>query len=51
LFLNGRLLYGGNGTTKNDVYAGTAPASGDLMVDFPKGVKSGDVIITLALQQ
>lgn len=51
IFLNGRLLYGGNVTTKNDVYVGTTPASGDIMVDFPKGVKSGDVIITLGLQQ
>lgn len=51
LFLNGRLLYGGNVTTKNDVYPGTTPANGDLKVDFPKGVKSGDVIISIALQQ
>jgi hypothetical protein len=50
VFLNGRLLYGGNGTTKNDVYAGTTPANGDIMVDFPKGVKTGDVIISISLQ-
>lgn len=50
LFLNGRLLHGGNGTTNNDVYAGTTPANGDIMVDFPKGIKSGDVIISIALQ-
>jgi len=51
VFLNGRLLYGGNGTTKNDVYAGTTPASGDIMVDFAKGVKTGDVIISVVLAQ
>jgi hypothetical protein len=47
LFLNGRLLHGGNGTTKNDIYAGTTPASGDAKVDFPKGIKSGDVLISV----
>ena len=51
LFLNGRLLYGGNGTTKNDVYAGDTPASGDIKVDFAKGIKSGDVLISIGLQQ
>lgn len=51
VFLNGRLLFGGNGTTKNDVYAGTTPASGDIMVDFNKGIKSGDVIISVAFEQ
>ena len=51
LFLNGRLLYGGNGTTKNDVYAGDTPASGDIKVDFTKGIKTGDVIISVGLQQ
>lgn len=50
IFLNGRLLYGGNGTTKNDVYAGTTPANGDIMVDFPKGIKSGDVIISAVFE-
>jgi hypothetical protein len=49
VFLNGRLLLGGNGTTKNDVYAGTTPASGDIKVDFPKGIKSGDVLISIGL--
>lgn len=51
VFLNGRLLYGGNGTTKNDVYAGTTPASGDIMVDFAKGIKTGDVIISAVLAE
>ena len=51
VFLNGRLLHGGNGTTKNDVYAGTTPASGDIKVDFAKGVKTGDVIISAVLKQ
>lgn len=51
IFLNGRLLYGGNGTTNNDVYAGTTPASGDIKFDFPGGVKTGDVIIAIRLAQ
>lgn len=51
VFLNGRLLYGGNVSTKNDVYEGTTPASGDIMVDFAKGVKIGDVIISVVLTQ
>lgn len=51
VFLNGRLLFGGNGTTKNDVYAGTTPANGDIMVDFAKGIKTGDVIISVAFEQ
>jgi hypothetical protein len=50
LFLNGRLLFGGNGTTKNDVYAGDTPASGDIKVDFSKGIKTGDVILSIGLQ-
>jgi len=48
LFLNGRLLHGGNGTTNNDVYIGDTPANGDLKVDFPKGVKAGDVFIAVS---
>jgi len=51
VFLNGRLLYGGNGTTKNDVYAGDTPGSGDVKFDFSKGVKTGDVIISAVLAQ
>lgn len=51
VFLNGRLLQGGNGTTKNDCYVGTTAADGDLKVDFAKGVKSGDVIISAVLKQ
>ena len=50
LFLNGRLLYGGNPTTKNDVYEGDTPANGDIKVDFPKGVKTGDIFISIGLQ-
>lgn len=49
VFLNGRLLHGGNGTTQNDVYAGDTPASGDLKFDFAKGIKTGDVILTVGL--
>lgn len=51
VFLNGRLLYGGNGSTKNDVYVGTTAGSGDIKVEFDKGVKTGDVIISLVLTQ
>lgn len=51
IFLNGRLLYGGNGVTNNDVYAGDTPANGDLKFDFPGGVKTGDVIIAIQLAQ
>jgi len=51
VFLNGRLLHGGSVTTKNDVYVGDTPGSGDIKVDFPKGVKSGDVIISAVLAQ
>lgn len=51
VFINGRLQYGGNGTTKNDVYAGTTPASGDLMHDKAKPLLSGDIIISLGLKQ
>lgn len=50
VFLNGRLLYGGNVSVKNDVYVGDTPASGDIKVDFPKGIKTGDVILTIGLQ-
>lgn len=50
LFLNGKLLHGGNVTTKNDVYVGTTPASGDIKVDFPKGIKTGDVFLSIGLQ-
>jgi len=49
VFLNGRLQYGGNGTTQNDVYAGDTPASGDIKFDHPGGVKTGDIIIALQL--
>lgn len=47
IFFNGRLLYGGNGTTNNDVYPGTTPGNGDLKFAF--NTKNGDVIITLQL--
>jgi hypothetical protein len=51
VFLNGRLLLGGNGSTKNDVYVGTTAADGDIKVDFVKGVKTGDVIISVVLAE
>jgi hypothetical protein len=51
VWLNGRLLFGGNGTTQNDCYAGDTPASGDLKVDLPGGIHIGDVIISIVLAQ
>ncbi len=50
LFLNGRLLHGGNATIKNDVFEGTTPANGDIIVDFPKGIKSGDIFLSVGLK-
>lgn len=49
VFLNGRLQWGGNVTTKNDVYVGDTPASGDLKFDHNGAILNGDVIITLQL--
>lgn len=51
LFLNGRLIRGASGTGIGDWYAGDTPASGDIKVDFPKGIKTGDLIITIGLKQ
>jgi len=51
VFLNGRLLVGGNVTTKNDVYVGDTAANGDVKVDFAKGIKQNDVIISIVLAQ
>lgn len=48
VFYNGSLLFGGNGTTNNDVYTGTTAANGDLKYDFSNGVKSGDVVIAVS---
>jgi len=50
VFLNGRLLVGGNVTTQNDAYVGDTAANGDLKVDLVKGIKTGDVIITITLK-
>jgi len=47
VFWNRGLALGGNGTDMNDVYVGTTPANGDIMVDHPGGVKAGDVFIAL----
>lgn len=49
VFLNGRLLYGGSAVTNNDVYEGDTPANGDIKVDFPGGVRTGDVFIAVQL--
>jgi hypothetical protein len=51
LFLNGRLLRGAAATGTGDWYPGDTPASGDIKVDFPKGIKTNDVILTIALAQ
>jgi hypothetical protein len=51
LFLNGRLIRGAAATGTGDWYPGTTPASGDIKVDFPKGIKTNDVILTIALAQ
>lgn len=48
IIYNGAVLFGGNGTTNNDVYAGNTPANGDLKYDFSKGVKSGDTVLALS---
>jgi hypothetical protein len=49
IFLNGELMHGGlSSGAKNDVYNGSTPASGDIMFDFPRGVKAGDVIISVS---
>jgi hypothetical protein len=48
IIYNGAVLFGGNGTTNNDVYVGTTAASGDLKYDFTKGVKSGDTVLALS---
>ena len=44
---NGQVKLGGNGTTNNDVYAGTSPEDGDIKVDEPDGAKNGDVFIAM----
>jgi len=49
IFLNGELLVGGNGSTNNDVYVGDTAASGDVKFDFPKGIKTGDIIISVTI--
>jgi hypothetical protein len=51
LFLNGRLLRGAAASGTGDWYPGTTPANGDIKVDFPKGIKNTDVILTLAFTQ
>jgi len=51
LFLNGRLIRGAAATGTGDWYPGDTPASGDVKVDFPKGVKTNDVFLTIALAQ
>lgn len=47
IFWNGKLAYGGNDSTNNDLYAGTDPSAGDIKVDFPGGARAGDVFIAV----
>lgn len=47
VFLNGRLLRGAAAAGTGDVYPGTTPANGDVMFDFPKGIKIGDVVLSV----
>jgi hypothetical protein len=46
LFLNGRILHGVDVATQGDVYPGDTPASGDVKFDFPKGIKTGDILMS-----
>lgn len=50
VFLNGRLVIGGNATTKNDVYVGTSAANGDLKHDFDGIIRTGDWLVTIGLK-
>lgn len=50
VFLNGRLLRGAAAAGTGDVYPGTTPGSGDLMFDFPKGIKTGDVVLSVGFK-
>lgn len=50
LLLNGRVIRGASATTIGDWFPGDAPASGDVKVDFPKGIKTNDLILTIALK-
>jgi hypothetical protein len=47
VFLNGRLLRGAAAAGTGDVYPGSTPSNGDVMFDFPKGIKAGDVVISV----
>lgn len=49
LFLQGRLLDGADAIDEGDAYPGDTPASGDLKFSFPKGVKSGYVLLSIGL--
>jgi hypothetical protein len=52
LFLNGRLLRGGNATVgqENDWIPGTTPASGDIKVQLAQPILPNDVILTIGLK-
>jgi hypothetical protein len=50
VFLNGRLVIGGNVSTKNDVFVGTSAANGDLKHDFNGTIKTGDWLVTIGLK-
>jgi len=52
LFLNGVLQLGGtDGGTTHAVAEGDTPASGDVKFYYPRGVKSGDVVMAIQLTQ
>lgn len=50
LLLNGRVIRGAAVTGTGDWFPGTDPSAGDVKVDFPKGIKTGDLILTIALK-
>lgn len=50
LILNGRVIYGASATAIGDWFPGDAPAAGDIKVDYPKGIKANDLILTVALK-
>lgn len=51
LFLNGRLMRGAAASGTGDFFPGTTPGNGDIIVDFPRGVRSGSVITSIGLKQ
>lgn len=48
IFLNGRILRGAAAAGTGGWFPGTTPGNGDFKNDFPKGLKTGDILITIA---